>query len=84
MMGLVFEIPVLAYFLASAGMISGSTLAKYRRHAFIIIMVVSAFITPPDAFTLALMTVPLYALYEVSIMIARRFEKREEKLAQQD
>ena len=84
MMGLVFEIPVLAYFLASAGMISGSTLAKYRRHAFVIIMVVSAFITPPDAFTLILMTVPLYALYEVSIMIARRFEKREEKLAQQD
>lgn len=84
MMGLVFEIPVLVYFLASAGMISGSTLAKYRRHAFVIIMVVSAFITPPDAFTLALMTVPLYALYEVSIVIARRFEKREKKLAQQD
>ena len=78
MMGLVFEIPVLAYFLARAGMISGDVLARYRRHAFIIIMIVSAFITPPDAFTLALMTVPLYGLYEVSIVIARRFEKREE------
>lgn len=78
MMGLVFEIPVLAYFLARAGMITGDILARYRRHAFIIIMIVSAFITPPDAFTLALMTVPLYGLYEVSIVIARRFEKREE------
>lgn len=78
MMGLVFEIPVLAYFLARAGMITGDILARYRRHAFIIIMIVSAFITPPDAFTLALMAVPLYGLYEVSIVIARRFEKREE------
>ena len=78
MMGLVFEIPVLAYFLARAGMITGDILARYRRHAFIIIMIVSAFITPPDAFTLALMAVPLYSLYEVSIVIARRFEKREE------
>lgn len=75
MMGLVFEIPVLAYFLARAGMVGSSTLAHYRRHAFIIIMIVSAFITPPDAFTLILMTVPLYALYEVSIIIARRVEK---------
>lgn len=78
MMGLVFEIPVLAYFLARAGIVSGSLLAKYRRHAFIIIMVVSAFITPPDAFTLALMTIPLYALYEVSIVIARRVEPKAE------
>ncbi len=78
MMGLVFEIPVLAYFLARAGIVSGSLLAKYRRHAFVIIMAVSAFITPPDAFTLALMTVPLYAIYEVSIVIARRFEPKAE------
>ena len=78
MMGLVFEIPVLAYFLARAGMISGDILARYRRHAFVVIMVVSALITPPDAFTLALMTIPLYGLYEVSILIARRFAKQEE------
>lgn len=78
MMGLVFEIPVLAYFLARVGIISSSLLAKYRRHAFVIIMVVAAFITPPDAFTLALMTIPLYALYEVSILIARRVEPKAE------
>lgn len=78
MMGLVFEIPVLAYFLARTGIISSRLLAQYRRHAFVIIMAVSAFITPPDAFTLTLMTVPLYGLYEVSILIARRFEPKEE------
>ena len=72
MMGLVFEIPVLAYFLARAGLVSGDLLARYRRHAFVIIMVVAALITPPDAFTLALMTIPLYSLYEISILIARR------------
>lgn len=78
MMGLVFEIPVLAYFLARAGIISSHLLAQYRRHTFVIIMIVSAFITPPDAFTLALMSVPLYGLYEVSILIARRFEPKAE------
>ena len=78
MMGLVFEIPVLAYFLARAGLVSGDLLARYRRHAFVIIMVVAAFITPPDAFTLALMTIPLYSLYEVSILIARRFGPKAE------
>lgn len=78
MMGLVFEIPVLAYFLARAGLVSGDMLARYRRHAFVIIMVVAAFITPPDAFTLALMTIPLYSLYEVSILIARRFGPKAE------
>lgn len=78
MMGLVFEIPVLAYFLARAGIISSHLLAQYRRHAFVIIMIVSAFITPPDAFTLALMSVPLYGLYEVSILIARRVEPKAE------
>lgn len=72
MMGLVFEIPVLAYFLARAGLVSGDLLARYRRHAFVIIMIVAALITPPDAFTLALMTIPLYSLYEISILIARR------------
>ena len=72
MMGLVFEIPVLAYFLARAGLVSGELLARYRRHAFVIIMIVAALITPPDAFTLALMTIPLYSLYEISILIARR------------
>lgn len=76
MMGLVFEIPVLAYFLARIGMISAKLLARYRRHAFVIIMIVSAFITPPDAFTLALMSIPLYALYEISILIVRRVEKK--------
>ena len=78
MMGLVFEIPVLAYFLARAGLVSGDLLARYRRHAFVIIMVVAALITPPDAFTLALMTIPLYSLYEVSILIARRFGPKAE------
>lgn len=76
MMGLVFEIPVLAYFFARASLVSSALLARYRKHSFIIIMIVSAVITPPDIFTLILMCFPLYGLYEVSIAIARRVERK--------
>ncbi len=75
-MGLVFEMPILAYFLARASLISSAVLARYRRHSFVIIMIVSAIITPPDIFTLILMCFPLYGLYEVGIAIARRVERK--------
>jgi len=71
-MGLVFQLPVIAYFLAKIGIIDGELLAQYRKYAFIIIMIVAAVITPPDLMTLVLVTIPLYLLYEVSIIIVRR------------
>ena len=70
-MGLVFQLPVIAYFLTKLGFITGEMLAHYRKYAFVIIMVVAAIITPPDLMTLVLVTIPLYVLYEVSIIIAR-------------
>lgn len=70
-MGLIFQLPVIAYFLAKLGFITGDMLAHYRKYAFVIIMVVAAIITPPDLMTLVLVTIPLYVLYEVSIIIAR-------------
>lgn len=77
MLGILFEIPILAYFLAKLGVISSETLGSYRRHAFVIILIVAAIITPTaDIFTLLLVTIPIYALYELSILITKRTEKK--------
>lgn len=73
-MGLVFELPILGFILGKIGFIKSSFMRKYRRHSLIIIMVVAAFITPPDIFTLCLVTIPLYLLYEVSILIVSKVE----------
>ena len=72
LMGLVFQIPVLSFFLAKMGILECGFMKRYRRHAFILIAVVGAFITPPDIFTCCLVTVPMYALYEISILIVER------------
>lgn len=75
LMGVVFQLPVVAFFLAKMGIIHSSMLAAYRRHALIVIMIVAAVITPPDILTLILVTIPLYLLYEVSIWIVRWIDK---------
>lgn len=75
-MGLLFEIPVLAYFLARMGVITADMLRRYRRHAVLVIVILAAVITPTgDAFTLMLVSVPIWLLYELSVWIVRRQEK---------
>lgn len=74
-MGLVFQLPVIAFALAKMGFISSKMLSEYRKHAFIIIMLVAAIITPPDLMTLILVTVPLYMLFEISIKVVRLVEQ---------
>ena len=68
-MGVVFQLPVIAFFLGKMGIVTSGMLAQYRKHALIVIMLVAAIITPPDLMTLVLVTVPLYLLYEVSIRV---------------
>lgn len=75
-MGLVFQLPVIAFFLGKIGLVKSSFLKKYRKHAIVIIMVVAAIITPPDLMTLILVTIPLYLLFEVSIGILKRMERK--------
>ncbi len=70
-MGVVFQLPVVAFFLGKMGVITSSMLATYRKHAFIAIMLVAAIITPPDLMTLILVTIPLYLLYEVSVRVVK-------------
>ena len=76
MMGLVFQLPVVAFVLGKMGMVESSYLVRYRRYAFLIICVVAAIITPPDIMTLILVAVPLYMMYEVSIRVIRSTERR--------
>lgn len=71
LMGVVFQLPVLTYFLAKMGIIDSDLLCKYRRHALVLIMIVAAIITPPDLMTLAIVSIPMYLLYELSILIIK-------------
>lgn len=74
-MGLVFQLPVIAFALAKMEFISSDLLSEYRKHAFLVIMFVAAIITPPDVMTLILVTIPLYLLFELSIRVVRWVEK---------
>lgn len=74
LMGVVFQLPVLAYVLGKMGFIDADLLREYRACAFVIIMIIAAIITPPDIFTLILVTFPIYGLYEASILVLRRIK----------
>ena len=71
LMGVVFQLPVIMFLLGKMGFVTSDMLAKYRKHALIVIMIVAAIITPPDLMTLLLVTVPLYLLYEMSIRVLK-------------
>ena len=71
LMGVVFQLPVIAYVLAKLGFVSSALMRRFRKHAFLLIMLVAAVITPPDLMTLILVAIPLYLLYEVSIRVVR-------------
>lgn len=79
-MGIVFQMPVLSWLLGRLGIINRRLMRRYRRHVFIFILAVSAVITPTsDAFTLMLVSLPMYMLYEVSIMLVGRSGVKEVK-----
>lgn len=69
LMGIVFQLPVIAFILGKIGLINAEILSNYRKHALLIIMSIAAIITPPDLMTLILVTIPLYFLYEISIKV---------------
>ena len=75
MIGVVFELPVLCWLLGKMGVLKSAFMKQYRRHAIVVIVVLAAIITPTaDAFTLALVAVPIYLLFEVSVLIVKRVE----------
>ena len=74
--GLIFETPIVLYFMAKIGLVSSDFLVQYRKHSFVVIIIVAAVITPsPDVFSQMLVAIPLYMLYEVSIIVVKRIDK---------
>lgn len=73
LMGVVFQLPVISFVLGKMGIVNANMLSKYRKHAFIAILAIAAIITPgQDILSLALVSLPLYLLYEISIFIVGR------------
>lgn len=77
--GLVFQLPIVALFLGKLGIIDSKLLSKGRRYAIVAVAVVAAVVTPPDVFSMAMMGLPLYLLYEISILILFFTGKRDKK-----
>lgn len=77
--GVVFELPVILFFLTKAGLVSIDFLKKNRKYMFVIVLILSALITPPDVFSQVLVTLPLMLLYEFSIILAKRAIKKKDK-----
>lgn len=77
--GLLFELPIVVYFLSKAGLLTPMFMRTYRRHALVVILIVAAIVTPPDMVTQLLIGIPIYFLYEVSIFISKREYNRLEK-----
>lgn len=77
--GVLFQMPLLVMVLAKIGMVTGKFLRKYRKHAFVIIIIAAAIITPStDPFSLTIVTIPLYLLFEASIIVASRVNKKQD------
>jgi len=74
--GLAFQLPLVMYFLAKVGVVSASYLRKVRKYAILIIVVVASIITPPDMLSTIVASVPLLILYEISVLLCVRVEKR--------
>ncbi len=77
--GLLFLLPILSYIFAKLGILNADFLRKYRKHAIIGILVLSAIITPPDLISQVIVSIPIVLLYEVGILVAARVEKKLKK-----
>ena len=77
--GLIFEMPVVFYFLTKIGIVGPKFLRTYRRHAIIIILIIAAIITPPDVVSQTIVAIPLCLLYEVSILVSARVKRNRER-----
>ncbi|OIR12717.1 Sec-independent protein translocase protein TatCy [mine drainage metagenome] len=75
--GLAFQLPLVMFFLAKIGVVSASFLRKYRKHAIVIMLVLSGIITPPDMLSQIICTIPLILLYEISILLCVKVEKKQ-------
>ncbi|HSL87098.1 MAG TPA: twin-arginine translocase subunit TatC [Bacteroidales bacterium] len=81
--GIIFELPIIVFFLTKVGIVTPGFLRKYRKHSIVVIVILSAIITPPDIFSQLLVSIPLFVLYEIGINISKRVMKKQEKEREQ-
>ncbi len=77
--GIMFELPIIIYFLTKMGLVTPDFLRKYRKHAIVIVLILAAVVTPPDVISQIIVTIPIVVLYELSIFIAKVVYKKQEK-----
>lgn len=77
--GLIFELPIIIYFLTKIGLVTPEYLRKYRKFALVIVLIISAIITPPDIASQIIVTIPIVILYEISIYISKAVIKNQDK-----
>jgi sec-independent protein translocase protein TatC len=77
--GLLFQLPVVIYFLTKVGIVTPEFLRKYRKHSIVVILIVAAIVTPPDPLSQMLIFIPLYLLFEISILISSAVARRKAK-----
>jgi sec-independent protein translocase protein TatC len=82
--GLIFELPIVMYFLTKMGVVTPQFLKTYRKHALVVVLMLAAIITPPDIISQIIVTIPIMGLYEVSIFISKAVIKNELKKAKQN
>jgi sec-independent protein translocase protein TatC len=77
--GIVFQLPILSFFLSRMGILKPEHMRKYRRHAIVVIFILAAIFTPPDPFTQIMLAIPLILLYEFSILISNWVQRRKKE-----
>lgn len=77
--GLIFEMPIIIYFLTTMGLVTPEFLRKYRKYALVLVLILAALITPPDIISQVIVAIPMMILYEVSIMISKVIIKKQNK-----
>jgi sec-independent protein translocase protein TatC len=77
--GVSFELPIVVYFLSKIGLLTPRFLKKYRRHSYVVLLIIAAIITPPDVLSQTIVSIPLILLYEVSIFISARVDRENKK-----
>jgi len=82
--GLIFELPIVMYFLTKMGLITPEFLKRYRKHALVVVLILAAIITPPDIISQIIVGIPIMVLYEVSIFISKMVIKNELKKEKQN
>ncbi|TYB77019.1 twin-arginine translocase subunit TatC [Bizionia myxarmorum] len=82
--GLVFELPIVIYFLTKIGLVTPQILKKYRKFALVIVLIISAIITPPDIASQVIVAIPILLLYQISIYISKIVVRNQERQAKRD